>query len=247
MDEKQNILVSDDQPMIRDLFSIVLGKLGYHTVFACDGEEALEKVENNEFSLVFMDIMMPKMDGYTAAKRLRERGFKKPIIAVTANSLESECEACIKAGMNEVLLKPVKPAAIEKLLKKWIDNVQIEKAATNSVFDIADALDTFLNNKEAFLPVLTRFVERTAAQLEAFPLLEKAADWDNAVREAHTMKGAAFTMGGAELGEAAYLLEKAYRDAVKDEMTKAYTLVCEAFGRYKKEADEYIERESKCP
>ena len=251
MDVKQKILVVDDQRVNRDLFSMILEKLGCGSVLACDGEEALEKAQNNDFSIVFMDIQMPKMDGYAASRNLRDRGFSQPIVAITASDYEEERENCLKAGMNDLLIKPVKRADIDGMLKKWIhfesSYVPVEPpvvALADCAFDVPGVLDTFMNNKAALLSLLSRFIERTKVQLVKLPELEKAADWESAFREVHMIKGAAFTMGGAELGKAATILEKAYKNAAKDDLEKAYFLLCKAFDSYKEEAEEFIRIET---
>ena len=249
METVQNIMVVDDQKVNLDLLSLILEKLGYNSILASDGFEALEKAGSNEVSLVFMDIQMPKMDGYEASRNLRTRGFKKPIIAITATDSKDVYENCLKAGMDGLLIKPIKRIDIEKTLQKWINAgakatpAEIPaKSAGNSVFDPDDVLDTFMGNKTAVLSLIAHFIERTREQLKLFPALEKAADWGSASREAHTIKGSAFTMGAKELGKAAAILEQVYKDVNKDEMKTALSRVYRAFGSYKKIAEEYIQR-----
>ena len=251
--EKPLILIAEDHLVNQKVFSLLLDKLGYDYIIANNGEEALEKFKNTEPSLVFMDMLMPKMNGCEAAKIMREQGYSKPIIAVTANDLPEEINTCIEAGMNEVLVKPIKRSSVEKILEKWLGKADekpsnptsIPKEGTDtqkiiSVFDEVGMLDTFMNDVEATLPLLSRFIDRTKLQLENIPLLFKNGDFESAFRDAHTIKGAAFTMGGMELGKAASRLEFACRNTDKNEAEAAYPPLCEAFIAYKKAAEDFI-------
>ena len=248
------VLVADDQSMNQKLFSVILDKLGYDCILAGDGEEAVVKALSKEPVLVFMDIQMPKMNGYEASKNLRDRGFKNPIIAVTAGDPMNEQANYLNAGIDDILTKPVKKSDIEKMLEKWI-NVRHEAsgnfaqspvqnnqnpASSSVVFDSAGMLETFMHDEATALPLISRFIERTRLQLENIPALKEAGDWESARREAHTIRGAAFTIGGMELGNAAANLEQACKNASKEETEIAYPPALRAYMRFKKEAEEFI-------
>ena len=249
--EKPFILVAEDHVVNQNLYSLILTKLGYDYILANDGADALEKAQEREPDLVFMDIQMPKINGYEAAKILRGRGYKKAIIAVTASTLQDEFENCKNAGMNDVLIKPFKLTDIKAILQNFAilkQEVKEEPVPLTSkkaskpdyIFDAAGMLDTFMNNEKAALPLLSRFIERTRGQLEKFPALKEADNWESARREAHTIRGAALTMGGTELGNAAGCLEQACVNADKAAVDAAFPSVCEAFANFKREAESYI-------
>ena len=233
---------------------MILEKLGYSFVLASNGEDAMEKAKTAEPVLAFFDIMMPKMNGFEAAGNLRSIGFKKPIIAVTATFLSEDEEKCKKSGINDVLTKPIKYAEIKMMLEKWLvsgkeshvfDLMPAAPAAGTvsgpAAFNPEEMLHAFMNETEIVLPLLHRFIERTNTQLEYFPALKAAGDWATARRNAHTIKGAAGTMGGAELGKAADALEKACINASAEEAETAYPRVVEIFTRYRKEAEKFIQ------
>jgi CheY-like chemotaxis protein len=117
---KALVLVVEDHPINQKLLALILKKLGYAFISAEDGLEALDKAGSFPVDLVLMDIQMPRMNGYEAAQKLRERGYTRPIIAVTASALPDEEAQCLKAGINDILLKPFKGSDIEALLRKWI-------------------------------------------------------------------------------------------------------------------------------
>jgi CheY-like chemotaxis protein/HPt (histidine-containing phosphotransfer) domain-containing protein len=234
------ILVADDEAVNQKVFSLTLEKLGYNYILAGNGEEAMEKTKAVEPDLAFFDIFMPKMTGFEAARNLRSLGYKKPIIAFTATLLPEDEENCRKSGINDVLIKPIKFSVIQKTLEKWLSSGEELSLTGHAAFDAKEMLDTFMNELEIVLPLLSRFIERTKSQLENFPALKAAGEWANARRDAHTIKGAAATMGGAELSKAADVLEKACLNAAAEEAEPAHSRLVEIFAKYKKEAEEFI-------
>ena len=200
--------------------------------------------------MAFFDILMPKMDGFEAAGNLRSLGYTKPIIVVTATYLPEYDENCKRSGINDVITKPIKLSQIKNILEKWITSkeetfpasTECDPVSKPEVFNSKKMLDAFMNQAETVLPLLSRFIERTGSQLENFPVSKAAGDWTAARRDAHTIKGAAFTMGGAELGEAADALEKACINASAKEAETAYPHVLETFEKFKKEAEEFIRK-----
>jgi len=246
-ENKPLILIAEDHPVNQKLFSMIMDKLGFPSLLAVDGLDALEKAQAHNVSLLFMDIQMPRMNGYEATETLRRLGFKKPIIAVTAGNQPEERKRCFSAGVDDILVKPFQRSDLEEMLFKWInvrqDAAQAEQKTVEtpsaSVFDAATLLDTFLNNEQTVLSLLARFIERTKNQIDALPELEKAGNWETASREAHTIKGAALTMSGTELGKAAGRLELAYNNIDKGEMEAAMPPLQEAFDRFKKAAEEF--------
>jgi PAS domain S-box-containing protein len=114
-----SVLLAEDHMVNQELFATLLHKLGCQVALASDGAEAVRLATANDYDLVLMDIFMPVMDGYQATKALRDAGFTKPIIAVTASALKGERDKCIAAGMNDVLVKPFKKIDLEAMLAFW--------------------------------------------------------------------------------------------------------------------------------
>ena len=258
---KLPVLIAEDHPVNQKLFSMIMDKQGYSSILADDGLDALEKIAANQVALVFMDIQMPRMNGYEAAENLRKQGFKKPIIAVTASALSDERQHCLNSGIDDVLVKPFKRPDIEKMLQKWIVisettpeatlipieefPLEITEPAVNeqgSVFCAEEILDTFMGNREMVLQLLLRFINRTQEQIKNLPYLEKAENFEAARMEAHTIKGAAYTMSGTELAKASARLELAYKNIDREEMKAAFPPVTGAFARFKKEAEDFLSR-----
>jgi signal transduction histidine kinase/DNA-binding response OmpR family regulator len=248
---KPLILIVEDNPVNQNLFSMIIGKLGYPTITADDGVDALEKAAAHPVSFVFMDIQMPRMNGYEAAAELRKRGFISPVIAVTASALADERLHCIQAGFNDILVKPFKRPDIEKMLVAWVSRAgppvavvpeaAVKPEAAPHIFDPGELRETFMAEDELIDSMLAKFIAHTEEQIERnIPRAVGIEDWETAAREAHTIKGTAFNMSGKELGTAAARLEEAFRTRNRDETAAVLGPVKEAFIRFKAAAGHYL-------
>lgn len=113
-----NILLVDDALDNQLLISRYLTLAGADVDLAANGQEGLDKALKGSYELILMDIQMPHLDGYEAASQLRVKGYKRPIIALTAHALKEERDRCLKVGFNEHLTKPVnRKALIEQIVK----------------------------------------------------------------------------------------------------------------------------------
>ena len=105
------VLVVDDEKLIRDVIKEYLLLENFEVEEASNGLEAVDKVKKDDFDIIIMDIMMPKMDGMSATKKIRTMNrpdaAQIPIIAMTANAFEEDARKCVEAGMNAHLSKPL--------------------------------------------------------------------------------------------------------------------------------------------
>jgi len=116
------ILLVEDNPINQKLSQFILNKAGYQLTTAENGQEAVDLYTSypDRFDLVFMDIQMPVMDGNTAARVIRSKGFTDiPIIAMTAGTMKGDREKCLEAGMNDYISKPIKREKVFEMVKKW--------------------------------------------------------------------------------------------------------------------------------
>lgn len=116
------ILIVEDHQINQHLIQAILKKNGYQPTMASNGKEAIKKVNEQDFDLIFMDIQMPEMDGLEATKLINEqkKGSTKPvIIAMTANALKGDREKCLAAGMTDYISKPIQEGMIEQMIRKW--------------------------------------------------------------------------------------------------------------------------------
>ncbi len=114
------ILLVEDNPATQRLVRTILESIGCQVSTAGSGEEALEQLASNRFDLVLMDCRMPGIDGFETTRRLRAQGIRTPVVALTANSLREDLDACLAAGMDDFLHKPFKHQQLLEMLDKWL-------------------------------------------------------------------------------------------------------------------------------
>ncbi|HEY4061692.1 MAG TPA: response regulator [Puia sp.] len=114
------ILLAEDNAINQQLAMIILTRMGYEPDIAVNGKEVLDKIRNEHFDLIFMDIQMPEMDGLEATRRIRATHAVQPlIIAMTANATREDREECFAEGMNDYLSKPINLDELVNMLEKW--------------------------------------------------------------------------------------------------------------------------------
>ncbi len=120
----KRLLVAEDNELNRVLVREILAECGLALSFASNGLEAVEMAACEHYALILMDMQMPEMDGVQATLRIRERsgGATVPIIAMTGNAFGEDRQACLEAGMNDYLSKPVLPEHLYQMILRWLDN-----------------------------------------------------------------------------------------------------------------------------
>ncbi|MDR7052574.1 signal transduction histidine kinase/CheY-like chemotaxis protein [Duganella sp. 3397] len=122
----RKVLLAEDNPVNVEVASAMLESLGLDVSRACNGQEALHSLQSGDFDLVLMDCQMPVMDGFAATTEIRRReqqlgrARSLPIIAITANALQGDREACLAAGMDDYLSKPFTQQALGQTIARWI-------------------------------------------------------------------------------------------------------------------------------
>ncbi len=120
------ILIADDNKTNQLVAKMMLKKLGFAPDIVEDGYQAVEAVEKKNYDLIFMDVQMPRMDGFSATYKIRESESKNradtrvSIVAMTANVMEEDKENCLKAGMDDYISKPITQDSMKEVIKKWL-------------------------------------------------------------------------------------------------------------------------------
>jgi CheY-like chemotaxis protein/HPt (histidine-containing phosphotransfer) domain-containing protein len=115
------ILVAEDNVVNQQVALLLLKKLGYRADMAANGLEALQALERESYDVVLMDVQMPKLDGLEATRRIHQRwpqGQRPHVIAATANAMREEREACLAAGMDDYLSKPIRMEELAAALRR---------------------------------------------------------------------------------------------------------------------------------
>jgi CheY-like chemotaxis protein len=115
----KKVLLVEDNPINALLARALLTREGCEIDHASGGEEALAAVRVGAYDLILMDMRMPGLSGEETARTLRALGVATPIVALTANAFEDDRHACLAAGMNDFLVKPMSPDALRAMLTRW--------------------------------------------------------------------------------------------------------------------------------
>ena len=113
------VLLVEDNPVNALLAQILLQREGCRVERASSGEEAIDILKNRQFDLIFMDLGLPGLDGLGTTREVRAMGIATPVIALTANAYEEDRRACLQAGMNDFLTKPIELVALKARLQTW--------------------------------------------------------------------------------------------------------------------------------
>ncbi|MHC8383032.1 ATP-binding protein [Pseudomonas sp. LB3P14] len=120
--EGRNVLLVEDNPVNQTVIEAMLRSLGFTVSVATDGAQAVRSAESLIFEAILMDCRLPIIDGYEATRQIRQLPgcADLPIIALTANALQGDREACLSAGMNDYLAKPFKRNDLQQILQRWV-------------------------------------------------------------------------------------------------------------------------------
>lgn len=217
------LLVVEDNPLNQQVVRELLTAAGAEVEVANDGYQGVEAVSVAAlpFDAILMDIQMPGMDGYEATRILREeRGVTKPIIAMTANALPSDRVACLAAGMNDHIGKPIDMALLVGTLLKHCGRAGVggtqhpqQEEAWAGVepdgFEIGAALQRLGGNRALFASLAHRFETEQADVLVRIGRHLQEGERGDAARELHTLKGLAAALGARALANVAAEAEAA--------------------------------------
>jgi len=233
-----HILLVEDNLINQQVASEFLEQAKFIVDIANDGQEALDKLSQDSYDCVLMDIQMPVMDGYTATREIRKQNKYKdlPVLAMTANDMVEDKVQAQEAGMNDHITKPINPQELFSILLKWIEPGErelldvVERETTpeddtdtlpDQLFgiDIDAGLQRVGGNHKLFRKLLGEFFIDHGDDIGAIRSALEQRDNDTAQRLAHTIKGVAATIGAGELNLKAKDLELAIKQGQLDNVT----------------------------
>ncbi len=193
------VLAVDDHDINLQVIQIMLQNLGCSVETATDGRQALALHRQQPFDLIFMDCLMPELDGYQASRAIRQaEGAARhtPIVALTAATLQEEQAACLAAGMDDVITKPVHAEHIRAALVRWLRPAPAD--ALDSVRDL------FGND---FIELATLFQSDSPKRLLGLQRAVAARDAQAVAKVAHTLAGSTISIGATGLSALCLELE----------------------------------------
>lgn len=230
------MLVAEDNEAYRVLATEMLARLGIESDLATNGREAVEMTlgHRDRYQAVFMDVSMPEMDGLQATRRIRGEipSAALPIIAMTASALERDHDACLAAGMDDVVTKPIDRAQLLRTLRRWLPGGFRPAHAAPSTHtsetslelegvELEEACDRLGLSAAAVLRLLGRFAAWHADTAEEIREALAAGDGDALGRTAHALAGGAGDLGCRDLHAAARQLERSVREGGADLVDRA--------------------------
>ncbi|MEA2080091.1 MAG: ATP-binding protein [Pseudomonadota bacterium] len=209
------VMVVEDQPVNQELMQLMLRRLGCEVSLTGTAEEALDLLSECTQDVVFMDCLMPGMDGYAATAAIRRREPDERhviIIAMTARVVQGERERCLAAGMDDFLSKPVSEAILRNTLKRWFPGVDLgDEESGGTAIEDGDAGAAFRHLQAAGPEQMARlvdlFLDNTAGSLETMRETLERGDRHELANMAHALKGACLQLGMARMADLCGRLE----------------------------------------
>lgn len=237
------VLLVEDNDLNQLVAQELLRDAGLQVDLAADGQQALDALAQQDYDVVLMDMQMPVMDGETATRRLRQnpRWADLPVIAMTANAMDSDRQRCLAAGMNDHVAKPIAPEQLWAALRRWlrpaastmpaptpapiaaVPTAAAPTAAAGAVdallpahlpgVDMRQGLQRALGRPALYADMLRRFAQGQALWAHDFSAAMQAGDARLAERLAHTLRSVASNIGAQALAQYAQQLESLLRAA----------------------------------
>ncbi|PTQ70571.1 PAS domain S-box protein [Pseudomonas sp. GV071] len=210
------VLLVEDNDLNQQVAAELLQAMGCQVDIASNGQQALERLAGQAYELVFMDMQMPVMDGLAATRALRLRPDLAglPVVAMTANAMREDREACQAAGMNDFISKPFEPQTLQGVLQRWLGGRWQALPATEQAAQLQlDGVDTqaglrrLLGNEALYRQLLGQFLAGQEHLLEQLQSRLNAGDVAGAELLAHGCRGIAATLGAEAVATAAGALE----------------------------------------
>ncbi|HIJ65776.1 MAG TPA: response regulator [Candidatus Hydrogenedentes bacterium] len=221
-----HVLVAEDSPVNQEVALEVLQVFGCTVDLAKDGKEAVVRQGSTPYDVIFMDCEMPVMDGYTAARTIREREEDDehvPIIAMTGHAVKGQRERCLEAGMDDFITKPFYPDTVREALMRWLRTEPSEVSPEDTQAKVAEepipeeVLDKeralrFTGGRAGVLKKVTKvFLANVPGDVERLGETLKQGNQEEAYRLIHSIKTAVATVGGAKASHVALEVERAAR------------------------------------
>ncbi len=246
-----DVLLVEDNAINREVATELLQSLGLQVRTANDGRQAIEAVQARKPELILMDVQMPEMDGIEATGRIKGSAELKsiPIVALTAHAMAHDRERFLNAGMDDYLSKPIEESELLRVLNRWLpaagdrptatavaapetaptglaEPVQDGRIPAIAGVDVGLALSRVNGKLDLLLRLLGEFRNRNADAVDRLRTLLDGQQFESAAALAHTVKGAAATLGAQRIAAAAAQVERDLRDqsaaaGALDELSRA--------------------------
>lgn len=222
------VLLAEDYPVNQELARLHLESAGHTVVTVPNGQEAVQICQKDQFDIILMDLHMPEMDGYEATRQIRKLGgwcAEVPILGVTADASKQTVQACREAGLNEVIVKPLRKNSFLAVVGRYLREASKETSSaqgpkglehsveapsgdcSTSPLRYEEALRDFGGNRSLLNQAMHQFVETVDAQADLMREALQRGDRESVRREAHRIRGGAANLTAYPLAAIAGRLE----------------------------------------
>lgn len=218
---RPRILLADDNEVDQLTIRRLLENMGYDVICVANGLQAIEEYDCSSFDAVFMDILMPEMDGFEATRMIREKegltlGVHTPIIALTSYALKAIHEKCVSVGMDSYLQKPVSAKEVAKLFSQIVAAKPTDDPVLNSMqienlplLDIEDTLENLDNNADLYREIMDLFKLNIESDQQELLEAINSGVLNDISHSAHKIKGMAANVGAKRYAEVARQIQDA--------------------------------------
>jgi signal transduction histidine kinase/ligand-binding sensor domain-containing protein/DNA-binding response OmpR family regulator len=206
------VLITEDNELNSQVLMELLHSIGINTERATDGGQAISKVFKSKYDLIFMDLHMPVIDGFMATREIRKQGITTPIIAVTADLMESVRKKCTEVGISDILSKPIDPDYLYSRIESWIsDDYELDSTASKKVhagiINIDDGIKRMGGKKDLYYKMILKFQESMFSTIKNIEDLFNKHDYNEAAINMHSFKGETGNLGIYSIAELASEIE----------------------------------------
>lgn len=267
---KARVLIVDDNPINLKVAAGLMRPFNMQLLTADSGSAAIEMLRSHDIDLVFMDHMMPEMDGVEAVQIIRstegEYYQKLPVIALTANAVNGARDIFMQSGFNDFLAKPIELSALDRVLRNYLPKEYMQpptdtpyagverrrrgdqpRRDSSVMFDPDKGISYTGGDREAYCEILSLYVKKSEEKREYIAELLRQKDWKNYIIEVHALKSTSLSVGAIRLSELAKELEAAGRvesygiiEKKNDELLQMYG---EVVGNAKKFLGDFAEEQ----
>ncbi|MCH7414960.1 response regulator [Belliella sp. R4-6] len=239
--KSKKVLIVDDNVLNRRVFEHIIGQM-YEYDTAENGKIAIDKIVENHFDLILMDIQMPVMDGISALKKIKnEQLTAAPIIAISAYADQNDKEYFLSTGFIDFIPKPIKPKVFLETISYHIDSQKKEypnnpEKETESIdFDL-NSLNQLLkyNSIENIKTVYDEFIDETEMLLFEINELINTGQFENIGDKLHIIKGNSGTLGALKIFNSAKEFEKNIKSEIFENTLKDYLTLLDNLNSFKK-------------
>lgn len=255
------VLIVDDNVINLKVASGLMKPYNMKISTAISGYEAIEKIRNEKYDIVFMDHMMPGMDGVEATRIIRDTAgeyYKNlTVIALTANAINGVREMFMENGFNDFIPKPIELSVLNRVLRKWlpkelvISSMDVEKDESHEKAEVkpigkhinsATGLMYAGDNKDIYMDNLVVFAENGDEYINSLKLRFETQDWERYVIEVHAIKSTSMSIGAEALSEKAKLLEFAGKEDNVGYIKENHEELCKMYKDVIEEIEQYLEQ-----